>query len=180
MVLDGMGQRAIARELGCSPCVVDADFKAILAEDAARKPLQAEEMRAVISTRLDDSRARLLAIARDEGGHVVDDKGKVRWIGPTASEGIAAERALVDIEEKRAKLLGVAVRTAEGDLAAILLDIATRNSGSDSVHDVDALPVSSGTATAWLPPPTPTTPTAAAPQRQSRSEAPTPPNTDAR
>ena len=138
MVLDGHGVRAIGRMIGMDPSTVHDDIRAFLAEDAARRPMQAEQLREVIGARLDESRVRLVKLAQSSAC--------------TPSERIAAERTLASIEAQRADLCGVKPKGAAGELLEALAELARRSyddrTGRDLADsDATANPLQSRTRT---------------------------------
>jgi len=120
--LNGYSQREIARQLKIGVDTVTQDLRAMLHRQRLAHAMDAEQWRVIISARLDDSRVRLRKIARNS----------------TASDNtkIAAERALVDIETRRANLLGVQVRGDMGDLADWLKDLAGRRTAVDDIEQI--------------------------------------------
>jgi lambda repressor-like predicted transcriptional regulator len=98
---DGWSLRAIAHKLGCSAPTVNDALKRALAERMSTNAMEAKALRQLVGDRLDDTRKRLLVIARDLDNDVNDR--------------ISAERALVLVEAQRAKTLGLnKVETDEG------------------------------------------------------------------
>jgi hypothetical protein len=92
MSRDGYSLPEIAAELGIAVETARASLKAALAEASGRAGLSTEQLRAQVSARYDDSRRRLVEIAR-----TAEDPGTI----------IAAERAMALVEGQRSKLYGL-------------------------------------------------------------------------
>jgi hypothetical protein len=147
---------------------VHADLQTIA--EAARAGFQrsVDDWRHTINERLDDSRRRLLPVARGESLARPPTRAAVRaakaaglpapastYVAPTVAEQLAAERLLARVEEQRATLVGAnAQKGVLGSLGDALDKLLSADT-PDDLDDVASLTYDTTAMRPALPPPQP-------------------------